>query len=226
MFEGQWTLWDELEYSGQAGQGQAVGMQGFFEDPFGDVTRTRDRGTSFTSVTGANVGQTVSSRTTDVGGGGAYYAKSFNPSAYQTISVGGLFRYDSLKTTFDTDPLAGVFGNAGSANRDVYTTVGFFRYRVRDTYFAGGIAGSWGHGDWTDNVTPATGSFSSNGFMSGVNDTLGRSSRLAKGALPATWANGTVVKLDVSGNVGYWRDRIGGFVDSSGFVWGDEQIRS
>jgi hypothetical protein len=235
MFEGQWTLWDELEYQGAKPTGSD--NQGLWEDPFADVTRTRDRGTSFTSATGTIGGQTVSGHTTDVGGGGgAYYTKSFNPSAYQTISVGGLFRYDSLRTTFDVDPLAGAFGNSGSANRDVYTTAAFFRYRVRDTYFAGGIAGSWGHGDWTDNVTPATGSYSSHGFMSGVSlghvftlfDALAvsRPSRITKGPLPATWANGYVVKLDVSGNVGYWRDRIGGFVDSSGFAWGDEQIRS
>jgi hypothetical protein len=111
MFEGQWTLWDELEYQGAKPQG--ADNQGIFEDPFADVTRTRDRGTSFTSATGTIGGQTVSGHTTDVGGGGgAYYTKSFNPSANQTISVGGLFRYDSLRTTFDVDPLAGAFGNS------------------------------------------------------------------------------------------------------------------
>jgi hypothetical protein len=133
MFEGQWTLWDELEYQGAKPTGTDV--QGIFEDPYADVTRTRDRGTSFTSATGTLGGQTVSSRTTDVGGGGgAYYAKSFDPSADQKISVGGLFRYDSLRQTFDVDPLAGVPGNSANADRDLYTTAGFFRYRVRDTY--------------------------------------------------------------------------------------------
>jgi hypothetical protein len=234
MFGGQWTLWDELQYNDTKAN---PGLQGIFEDPYADVTRTRDRGTSFTSATGTLGGQTVSNRTTDVGGGGgAYYTKSFDPSADQKISGGGLFRYDSLRQTFDVDPIAGVAGNSANADRNLYTTAGFFRYRVRDTYFAGGVSGTWGNGNWTDNVTGASGSFKSNGFMSGVSlghvftlfDALvvSRPSRVTKEPLPATWADGYVVKLDVSGNVGYWRDRIGGFVDSTGFAWGDEQISS
>jgi len=148
--------------------------------------------------------------------------------------VSGLFQYDSLRTTYGVVPFTPTtLGSAGSINQSVYTVSGFLRYYFGSSYIGGGVSTDWGTGNWTD-ITGPSGSFHSNGydaFLSAGNVfTLFDSRRLSatrvatKGRAPAV-LGGYAVALDTSAWIGYDKSRVGGFTDSTGFAWGDENLR-
>ena len=234
MDSGNWTIWDEMDYGGKTyDDSDDIPKK---SDPFIDVTTTRDRGNQFSSTTGALTGQTVGSRTTNVGGGGDgrfNFVQHFDTGANQILTIGALFRYDSLRTTFDADPLVGT-GSAASIRRDLFTAAGLFRYDIGNAYFGAGVAGSFGSGNWTDNVAAASANFRSHGFMAGgrvgyvfnLVNTRGSGSRPAMHTkAPPKPVDGYTLNLSVSSSLGYAQDNIGGFTDSSGFAWGNEQLR-
>jgi hypothetical protein len=207
------------------------------DDPFIDVARIRDKGAAITSASGTFIGQTVSSRTTDIGAGGAAFwngSKTFDLGANQRLLIGGIFRFDSLQRTFDNDPLAPAVGSAASERRDLYTFAGMFCYYAGSAYVGAAFGGNWGHGDWADHVAGATGNFKSHGYLTTATignvftliDTRSAPSRVLPTKESARQASGGyALQLDVDAHIAYAKDQIGGFADSSGFVWGDEQVR-
>jgi hypothetical protein len=117
--------------------------------------------------------------------------------------------------------------------RDIYTAGGMFRYDVGNTYVAGLLGGAWGNGDLTNIVLSSTGSFRSGGFSSAVVlgrvftlfDTMTYANPRFHTKAPPKPVGGYAVKLDLSGHVGYRRDQVDGFTDSSGFARGAEQYK-
>jgi hypothetical protein len=207
-----------------------------------NVARTRDRGPNVTSASGTVFGPTASSRTDDVSAGAnATFnaSKTFDISANQRLLVGGFVDYRSQRTDYDpiTNLLAAGFVSTSSIRRDIYTLGGGFHYDIGDFYLGGVLGGDWGGGDVTTNTAPAaggfsTGSFTSHGFMTAANfgkvftlfDSVSYASpRLLTKAPPKPVA-GSTLKLDLSGYVGYKDEQISGFVDSSGFWTGVEQL--
>ncbi|HXQ84897.1 MAG TPA: hypothetical protein VN769_12620 [Xanthobacteraceae bacterium] len=207
-------------------------------DPFADITTWYDQGAKMSSATGvfgAVNGLSQASHTTDVGGGaeGSYNAsKTFNLSADQRIVLVGLFRYDSLRTTFSPNPLLPTTLTAGSAHLDGYSVGGAMNYYVGSQYFSGYLTGSWGNGGLTNGANGATGSFNTDGYTAGLGIgktfTLFGSGSTPVPALPTKApprpaAAGNTLQLNLSANISYLGAQVGGFTDNSGFVRGTEQ---
>jgi hypothetical protein len=123
--------------------------------------------------------------------------------------------------------------NAGSVRRNIYTVAGSVNYAINSLYISGRAAADWSHADITNNViTPgAQGDTSGRGYA--LNLTVGNVFPLFStiGGNPATIVKappkatgGYALFLDVSGHFGYRRERDDGFTDSTGFVYGTEQL--
>ncbi len=149
-------------------------------DPFIDSTVINDTGIRATSSATGAVGPAISSRTTDVGGGadGSFplFTKTFSPGVGQTLTIGGLVRYDSIWTNFNDGAFTAV---PQSARQNIYTVSGNARYQVGNTYVAGVLSGDWGSGNVSGSVT--TGHFSDQGGAQWWSYTL-------CGKTPETWA--------------------------------------
>jgi hypothetical protein len=85
--------------------GDIIFFDAFGYDPTIDAASRRDRGSQVTSASGLVV-QAPSSRTTDIAGvadGHVNTSKVFD-LGYQRLTVGGVFRYDSLNRGYGTTP--------------------------------------------------------------------------------------------------------------------------
>ncbi len=197
---GQATVIGEIIWLDQAGEDPTVG--GYW---------TRDRGASIRSTSGFK-GQTYSSDSTDFfvsTDGHVDASKVFNLGDGQRLAVGGFFQFDDLDRDFDSVPALGI-KNPGSIDRDIYTLAGIVRYDARSFYMGGGFAGNWGNGTWKDNTVGAVGDFDSNGFIGA--GYIGNVFTLTKS-----------VSLDLNGFIAYDHETVGGFTDSTGFRWSNEE---
>lgn len=206
------------------------------DDPFIDFTTIHDNGAQITSASGAASSSIPGSRTTDVGGGASSafnLSHTFNLSGNQRLVVGGAARYDSLRTTFGPDSSAPGLASAGAVNESAFSVAGMARYYVGTTYLGVLVAGNWGRDSLSDNLTPATGSFHTSGYGDGISaghtftlfDSRSVDTRVVPTKAPPKPIGGYAVELDVSGHLDYNWAKADGFTDSSGFVWGDQNLR-
>ena len=212
-------------------------------DPFIDTTQVRDRGNQISSASGTIAGQTAGGRTNDVGGGAdaqLNFSKQINLAATQAIVVGGMFRYDSLRANYDTSTslLSGGIIDPTSRHSNVYTFAGVLRYYTGSAYLTGGLGGSWGRGDWSDNVAGTTASFNTHGFAAAASVgnvftlfdsrvTTRTTAAIPTKAPPAPpkQTGGYALQLDLSARVAYSNNQVDGYNDSTGFTYGGEQYR-
>jgi hypothetical protein len=203
-------------------------------DPYLNISSTRDNGAGVTSASGTISGPAQSSRITDIDGGvdGHFNfnsTKVFDITANQRLLIGGFFDYDSEHISYGSPT---TIAAATSANRNIYTLGGQFRYDVASTYFGGGVAGELGNGSL--NGSASSGGFDSHGYAGAgyvghvftLFDTTGPSytPSLLPTKAPSKPASGYVVNLDVSAHLSYADDEIGGFTDSTGFARGTERL--
>lgn len=204
-------------------------------DPFIDSTVINDTGIRATSSATGAVGPAISSRTTDVGGGadGSFplFTKTFSPGVGQTLTIGGLVRYDSIWTNFNDGAFTAV---PQSARQNIYTVSGNARYQVGNTYVAGVLSGDWGSGNVSGSVT--TGHFSDQGGAGSVSighifSPFAASLPSASAPMPTKASPAQIggllsaLQLDVSVDVGYASDTVNAFTDAGGFAWGDERLK-
>lgn len=205
-------------------------------DPFADDTITNDRGIRATSAATGAVGPAIGSRTTDVGGGadGSFpYQETFSPGVNQTVTVGGLLRYDSIRTSFYDGAFTAI---PQTARQGIYTTQGTARYQVGNTYLDGYVSGNWGSGNVSGSVT--AGNFTSRGGSGGVSightfSPFAPSMEAAGFAVPTKAPPKPIIaasplsalQIDVSANLGYATNTVNAFTDNAGFAWGDETVR-
>lgn len=141
-------------------------------------------------------------------------SNTFKLGQGQTIRIGGFFNYEHQDTDYGSTPDARALGftSVASASKNIYTGGGFLRYDFGKSYLGALANGDWGDGDFTDKVAGAKGDFDSEGY-------------LAAFAAGHAFALGEKTGLEVIGWVGAYEDRIDGFKQSDGFVWGDEVYR-
>jgi len=239
---GTWTIWEELDYQdnwgrhiSEGGPGGALSQNAIEEehvnfDPYIDYTSIADRGTQAKSTATGAVAAAVPLHMTDVGGGGdgnVTWYKTYNLAVGQSLTIGALARYDSAYTSYD---LSAFPGNSESQVRNIFTAAGLVRYWIGSTFFAGGVAGQWGDGNYSGTVT--TGNFNSHGLMAGLSaghvftlydDRIAtEDSALLVTKAPARPVDGTALFFSVSAYLNYADDTIDGFTDTTGFAWGDE----
>ena len=198
-------------------------------------------GATITDTAGAVAASTLatSSRTTFANAGaGATFDVSRLFSVPGSLQLRAGLDYDHADMSYGTNaPLAaaGIF-SAGSLSRDQYTVSGTFDYDARGAYYLkGGVAVGVGNGVLNNSVTGGVGNFNNNnyavGLAAGKVFTLfdmvngGSSAGIFTKAPTKPASGGYVIGLDLSGNVGYFNSRDGGFTDSAGFTNGAEQMQ-
>jgi hypothetical protein len=155
----------------------------------------------------------------------------------QDLVLTGLFEYrhDNIGIGPVTSALAALTPTNSSSRLDAYRLAGYFTYNIDKIYLEGTGAVAFGRGSETIAVDGSTGSFNA---ISGQGDLRlgdqfilfnsigqGTSGLITKGPLPPAVSQGYSLALDVSGHLGYTDTRIGGFLDSSGFAFGDSQLK-
>jgi hypothetical protein len=208
-------------------------------DPYVDFATKRDNGAGVTSATAGPLGSAANSRTTSVNTGltGSYAPSyTFQTAANQSLRVGAYFNYGSSSTSYGTGTMLPGFLNVGSMHRNDYSFGGVFLYHVGDVYFGGLLGGNFGDASITDTATASTGNFRSDGFVTMA--TVGKVFTLAGApgyvsptkALPTKAppkpVDGFALKLDVGGYAGYFSDRDHGYTDSTGFIYGAQQMKT
>ena len=209
------------------------------DDPYVDVATKRDNGAVATSATAGPLGSAANSRTTSVNTGliGSYAPSyTFQTAANQALRVGAYFNFGSSSTSYGTGTMLPAFLNVGSMHRNDYSFGGAFLYHAGDVYFGGLLGGSFGDGSITNTATASTGNFRSDGFVTMA--TVGEIFTLAGApgyaypvkALPTKAppkpVDGYALKLDVSGYAGYASDWDSGYTDSTGFIYGTQQMKT
>jgi len=209
------------------------GRNGPGDDPYVDMYSMRDSGAGVTSASGAVSGQAQSSRTTDIGAGADGHistSTAFDLAAYQRLLIAGFLQYDSQRTSYNSSPTA-VF-TASNATRNIYTLGGVAQYDAGNSYLGVGVAAELGNGSIS--APGDSGNFNSHGYVAAAYigrvftllDTTNSSS--ARSPLPTKAppkpTSGYALNLDLNFHVGYVNDQINGFVDSTGFARGAEQI--
>jgi len=137
---------------------------------------------------------------------------------------------DTNFATLSATPLAlgGANDHAGSTQQTTYTLAGSVKYEINDLYFIGSGMFDVSHAKITNNALPGTqGQTSGNGFAVGVeagrifplvNTTGLRRDMMLKA--PSRTPGGYALFLDASGHYLFSSDRLGGYADSTGFVYG------
>ncbi len=156
----------------------------------------------------------------------------------QDLVVTGVFEYrhDNIGIGSVTGSALAALSPTNSSSRlDAYRLAGFFTYNIDKIYLEGTGAVAFGRGSETVSIDSSTGSFNA---INGQGDlrlgeqfvlfnTIGEGTPglVTKGPLLPPVQQGYSLGLDVSGHLGYTSTTIGGFVDSSGFVFGDSQLK-
>src|SRR5262249_6593708 len=157
--------------------------------------------------------------------------RNFRLAGHQRRCGSGEFRYDSLRTSLDGNPVTPAIVAVGASHYDFYTLSGKARYYVGDTFFGGLLSGNRGTAGWTDNVDNISASFRTSGYLAagsiGHTFTLFDSRRrvVATKGRPKPTPGGYAVHLLVGADLGYFSQRNDSFVDSSGFLWGQQRLR-
>ena len=205
----------------------------------GDVSGTRNSGYRVTDTAGAFAPNSLApdSRSLDGGGGiniTADGARLLDLNANQRLLVGLTGDYHYSKTDYGTSPLTPGVTNAGSVRRDIYTVAGSVNYAVGGLYVSGRAAVDWSHADITNNIVAAGAQGDTKGRGYALHATVGNvfplsgttahnPATIVKAPRRAT-GSGYGLFLDLSGHYGYRHERDDGFTDSTGFVYGTEQL--
>jgi hypothetical protein len=203
-----------------------------------DVSGTRNSGYRVTDTAGTIAPGSLAPdfHSLDYGGGfklTADGARLFDLNANQRLLFGLIGDYHHNSTDYGTSALTPGVANAGSMKRDIYTVAGSANYAINTFYLRGGASFDWSRADITNNInTPgAQGDTSGRGYNLNLTvgnvfplfSTIGRNPAAIVKAPPKA-TGGYALFLDVSGHYGYVRERDDGFADSTGFVYGTEQL--
>jgi len=197
------------------------------------------------SVIRGNVGITDSAGITtpgmmtgfkDVSGIGSIYG-SYQVSglpANQWLSLSGAFDYQ--RHNISVAPITGLAGaSGGSAGADTYTFQGSAFYSFGSSYVRGAAGFDVGRGNETSFVDGSTGNFNTHGYAGdlrigtvfGLLNTIKTASPAAMPTkAPPKSTSGYAVGLDLSGHVGYSDQRLDGFTDSTGLIFGSGDTHS
>lgn len=158
-------------------------------------------------------------------------SRAFALSSNQQLLFGLNFDYHHDQMDFGSSALTPGLSSAGSVARDIYTLAAGVKY-IFDTFYVSGRASfDWSNAGITNNADGGTGNTTGDGYT--LSAALGKVFPLINttGASPAILtkaplqsAGGYATFLDVSGHGGYLNDRDGAFTDTSGFVYGTEQV--
>jgi hypothetical protein len=158
-------------------------------------------------------------------------ARLFDFNGNQKLLFGVTFDYRRSEMDFGTSALTPGVASAGSVRRDTYTLRGSADYSIGTIYFSGRAAVDWSHADITNAVLQSQGDTNGRGYS--VSATAGKIFPLfnSTGVNPAMFVKaaprsvgGYAVFLDLSGRLGYRNMRDDGFTDTSGFIYGSEQL--
>jgi hypothetical protein len=243
--------WEDLFLSGVGGQtvsgsGMHLGLYTNSSTPsadslngFGGASYSHQSAVSVTDALGGLAAGSLSPGydSTSAGGGikGVIDLSSyFGLPSNQKFILGGIFDLESNSTKFGTTTaaLAPTLSSSGSVSTSTYTPTIYAGYKINETYFLLSQSVDWNYGDITNNVTAGIGNFTSFGYTTdlriGNAFTLFRTPDYAspgpvtKG--PPRTVSGYAIKLDVSGHVGYSDERSNSFTDSSGFMYGNDDL--
>jgi hypothetical protein len=202
---------------------------------FGGGASTTSGGYAATDSAGLFPGGTATpSFRAATGGGGllASYDVSRMMPTNQTLLFRGFFNYAATDITLGATPGAAA-GSAGFLRANTYTFGGNVLYGFGANYIQGSTSASYGNGTEFQTIDGSTGSFNTSGYWTDLR--IGRTFlllntiRTSYAALPAKAppkaTGGYVLGLDLSGHLGYANTRIGGFTDSSGFIFGTDDTR-
>jgi hypothetical protein len=201
---------------------------------FGGAAVTRNSGYGVSDSAGLVAPGTTAPSFKDVaGGGGVAGSYDLNLSGNQSLRFSGSFDYRRVDMTLGA--LAGLgLASAGSVQTDTYRFGGAVIYGLGSAYLEGKAAFDFGHGNETQTVDGSTGRFDTHGYSADLRignvfmllNTLssGTATRMPTKAPPKA-AGGYAVGLDLSGHLGYSNERIDGFTDSAGFVYGADRTR-
>ncbi len=183
-------------------------------------------------------GETITLHDTSGNGGivGTFDAtRVFGLPSNNSLFFTGSFNYRSDSVSLGAVSPTGVAFNVGSLQTDTYTFRGSVFYRSGTTYLRGAADYNFGRSNETNSHDGSTGSFNSNGYSVDAKlgnvfvlfNTTGVSTSAALPTkAPPKPTGGTLVGLDLSGHIGYFEDRLNGFTDSTGFIFGTGQTRS
>jgi hypothetical protein len=158
-------------------------------------------------------------------------ARLLDLNANQRLLVALTADYHHNEMDFGTSALTPGVASAGSVRRNTYTIAGSVTYAVDSIYLRGRVAADWSHADITNNVLQSQGDTNGRGYR--LSGAIGKIFSLFNptGMDPAMFvkapprsAGGYAVFLDVSGRLGYRNERDDGFTDTSGFIYGTEQL--
>jgi hypothetical protein len=169
------------------------------------------------------------------GGIGGVYDASYLFGPNQNLIWRGSFDYTRSRVNYG--PTAGLVAlgvgtGAGTATSDNYSFSGSVLYRNYGTYAVAAAGYNFGRGSEFQTVDNSSGSYDSNGYF--VDVKLGHLFMLANTITaarpmvtkaPVKPADGYAIGLDLSGHLGYQKSRDGGFTDSTGFIYGTEQVQ-
>jgi hypothetical protein len=186
------------------------------DDPSFGFTGSRDKGTSYSTSTGAT-GLTLSSHSSDVsveGDSHVNMSKVFHLGGDEYLTVGGYFRYDSINQTYGALPGVLPSINPGKVGTDLYTLATVTRYDTPNFYLGEVSAISWGDGRVSDYATGGRGDFSDYGYVEAVFAGKVFNTRSAALGYP---------KIDAGGYLGYVEQVEGRFTENLGLAWGEEK---
>jgi hypothetical protein len=152
-------------------------------------------------------------------------------NAIQQLLFGVTLSYRRSDMDFGTSVLTPGVTSAGSVRRNGYTLAGTVDYAIDTIYFSGYAAVDWSHADITNAVLQSQGGTNGAGYQ--LSATAGKIFPLfnSTGVNPVMFVKappravgGYAVFVDVSGRLGYLSMRDNGFTDSSGFIYGTEQL--
>jgi hypothetical protein len=198
------------------------------------VAAARNSGYQVSDSAGTTAGQLPGFHSLSAGGG-------FNAAADGTRIIGYNgdqrllfnlnFGYQRDDTQYGTSALTPGVANAGSVNSDIYTLAGSATY-TRDTYYlAAGASYDWSHAAITNNVDGGTGNTNGGSYTVGASagnwfqlyGTTRPSPAMPTKAPPAT-VGGNALFLTLAGSVNYRNEWNNGFTDTTGFMFGTEQV--
>jgi hypothetical protein len=201
-----------------------------------DVSGIRNSGYRVTDTAGAIPAGALApgSRSLDAGAGFSVLAdgtRLFDLNAAQVLLLGATFDYHRRDTDYGTSALTPGAVSAGSIRRNDYTLAGTVDYGIDTIYLSGRAAVNWSHADITNAVLQSQGDTTGVGYQ--LSATAGKIFPLfnSTGANPAMFvkaaprsAGGYALFLDLNGGFGYFNMRDNGFTDTSGFIYGTEQL--
>jgi hypothetical protein len=183
-------------------------------------------------------GETLTVRDTSGNGGiiGTFDAtRFFGLPSNNSLLFTGAFDYQRDSASLGAVSPTGVAFSTGSVQSDTYTFRGSVFYRSGTTYLLGTADYNFGRSNETSSHVGSTGSFNSNGYSVDaklgnvfvlLNTTGASTSATLPTKAPPKPAGGTLVGLDLSGHIGSFGNWANGFTDSTGFIFGTDQVRS